>query len=157
MDFAATSSTGLCSGTPAYDWDFGDGSAHSSQQNPSHTYSANGSYSWTLTVTVGSATCSKSGTIAIVVPPSVTSMQKLGNPFRINVIGSNLQSGIAVYINGQYWGDSSDKKLVKWKSESNIKVKKGSALKALVPKNTPTTFRFVNPDGGETSLTWQWP
>ena len=84
-------------------------------------------------------------------------MNKMGSPFRINVMGSNLQEGIAVYINGQLWGDSTNKQLVKWKSEANIKIKKGSSLKALVPKNTPTTFRFVNPDGGEATLTWQWP
>jgi glucose/arabinose dehydrogenase/type 1 glutamine amidotransferase/PKD repeat protein len=34
-----------------YDWDFGDGSAHSTEPNPSHTYGAVGSYRATLTVT----------------------------------------------------------------------------------------------------------
>jgi hypothetical protein len=34
-----------------YDWDFGDGSAHSSTQNPSHTYTTAGSYEATVTVT----------------------------------------------------------------------------------------------------------
>jgi glucose/arabinose dehydrogenase len=34
-----------------YDWDFGDGSAHSSAPNPSHLYSANGVYAAKLTVT----------------------------------------------------------------------------------------------------------
>jgi PKD repeat protein len=40
------------------DWDFGDGSAHSSAQNPSHTYSTGGSYSAKLTVTDSNATVS---------------------------------------------------------------------------------------------------
>ena len=35
----------------AYDWDFGDGSAHSDQPNPSHTYSATGQFTVTLVVT----------------------------------------------------------------------------------------------------------
>ena len=34
-----------------WDWDFGDGSAHSGQQNPTHTYPAGGSYTLTLIVT----------------------------------------------------------------------------------------------------------
>ena len=34
-----------------YDWDFGDGSEHSSVENPSHVYSAAGTYTVTLTVT----------------------------------------------------------------------------------------------------------
>src|SRR5262245_18036673 len=34
-----------------YDWDFGDGTAHSTEPNPSHTYGAVGSYRATLTVT----------------------------------------------------------------------------------------------------------
>jgi len=34
-----------------YDWNFGDGSAHSSQPNPSHQYTTTGNYTATLTVT----------------------------------------------------------------------------------------------------------
>jgi len=35
----------------SYDWDFGDGSAHSSAEDPSHTYGTAGTYTATLTVT----------------------------------------------------------------------------------------------------------
>lgn len=35
----------------AWDWDFGDGSAHGTTQNPSHSYAANGVYPVRLTVT----------------------------------------------------------------------------------------------------------
>jgi PKD repeat protein len=40
-------------GAPPYtwDWDFGDGSPHSDQQNPTHQYTNDGSYTATLTVT----------------------------------------------------------------------------------------------------------
>jgi PKD repeat protein len=34
-----------------YDWDFGDGSAHSTEANPTHDYTVNGVYQATLTVT----------------------------------------------------------------------------------------------------------
>jgi glucose/arabinose dehydrogenase len=37
----------------SYDWDFGDGSAHSSQVNPSHTYSTPGTYTARLIVDDG--------------------------------------------------------------------------------------------------------
>ncbi|MGC8762465.1 MAG: PKD domain-containing protein [Acidobacteriota bacterium] len=50
---------------PAYDWDFGDGSAHSTQQNPSHTYTTPGSYTWTLTVSYGQAVCTRTGTVVV--------------------------------------------------------------------------------------------
>ena len=46
--------TGLAAGGTSpygYDWDFGDGSAHSSQQNPAHTYGSAGSYNVTFKVT----------------------------------------------------------------------------------------------------------
>jgi PKD repeat protein len=39
----------------SYDWDFGDGSAHSTQQNPSHVYDSGGTYLVTLTVTDAAA------------------------------------------------------------------------------------------------------
>ena len=84
-------------------------------------------------------------------PPVISGMAKSGSPFRININGTNLQSGIRVFINGNEWTD------IKFKSSTLIKLKGGSSLKALVPKYTETTFRFLNPDGGEASLIWQWP
>ena len=35
----------------SFDWDFGDGSAHSIDPNPSHTYTVRGRYTAVLTVT----------------------------------------------------------------------------------------------------------
>ncbi|NMC00069.1 MAG: fibronectin type III domain-containing protein, partial [Thermoanaerobaculaceae bacterium] len=89
-------------------------------------------------------------TLANTPPPVITSMTKLGSPFRIKVLGSNLQQGIKVYINGTQWNT------VTWKSTSNIKIKGGSSLKAVVPKGVDNTFKFVNPDGGETILIWKY-
>lgn len=44
--------TDLSSGSPtSWDWDFGDGSAHSGAQNPSHQYAADGAYTVTLIAT----------------------------------------------------------------------------------------------------------
>lgn len=52
--FAATATPAGCATQPTYDWDFGDGTARSTQQNPSKTYAAPGSYNWRLTVSAGS-------------------------------------------------------------------------------------------------------
>src|SRR6266700_546643 len=54
----------------AWNWDFGDGSAHSSVQNPSHTYNSVGDFTATLTITgSGGATSSKSTVIHVTAPP----------------------------------------------------------------------------------------
>ena len=64
--YSATSTPSNCgSGTAAYDWDFGDGTPHSSAQNTSHTYTQPGSYTWTLTVSLDVTTCTQSGTIVV--------------------------------------------------------------------------------------------
>ena len=117
-------------------------------------YSSGGS-SWTDMTTAYSGTnaCIKGfvGAGGSVDPPVVTSMAKLGSPFRIAVYGSNLQNGVTVKINGSLWTN------VSWKNSGKIVLKGGSALKLLVPKNTPTAFTFTNPDGGETVVSFQWP
>lgn len=52
--FASTATLSGCATQPTYDWDFGDGTAHSTQQNPSKTYAAPGTYNWRVTVSAGS-------------------------------------------------------------------------------------------------------
>jgi hypothetical protein len=61
-----------CTGTVTFDWDFGDGSPHGTEQNPSHTYLAAGSFTWTLTVHSGSASATRTGTILIQTPGAAT-------------------------------------------------------------------------------------
>jgi len=51
------------------DWNFGDGSSHSSAQSPSHTYNTAGSYTVTLTVSGSGGSNSKSLTIRVTTPP----------------------------------------------------------------------------------------
>jgi PKD repeat protein len=51
------------------DWNFGDGAAHSSAQNPAHTYNTAGDYTVTLTVTGSGGSNSKSVTIHVTNPP----------------------------------------------------------------------------------------
>jgi len=63
--FSASATATGCSGEPAYDWDFGDGSPHGAGASPAHTYQAAGDYTWQLSVTAGSGACSKSGTVHV--------------------------------------------------------------------------------------------
>ncbi len=53
-----------CTGTATFEWDFGDGGV-ASGSSVSHSYDTPGSYSWLLTVTADSATCTRTDTIAI--------------------------------------------------------------------------------------------
>ncbi|MDH7511307.1 MAG: PKD domain-containing protein, partial [Methanolinea sp.] len=52
-------------------WNFGDGSANATTQNPTHTYSAAGNYTVTLTVSnsYGSSTIRKTNYISVSNPP----------------------------------------------------------------------------------------
>jgi len=73
VSFAATGTTSGCgAATPAYSWDFGDGSPVSTAQNPTHAYAAVGPYTWTLTVQVGTATDTRTGTITVGTAPTCT-------------------------------------------------------------------------------------
>ena len=65
----STATPSGCAGSPTFDWDFGDGSPHSSQQSPSHAYAQVGAYTWNLAVTTDGQVCTKTGSITISTPP----------------------------------------------------------------------------------------
>jgi uncharacterized protein (TIGR03437 family) len=46
--------TSGCTATPSFRWNFGDGTAVNTSQNPSHAYSVPGTYQWSLTTSVAS-------------------------------------------------------------------------------------------------------
>jgi len=64
IDFFGGAESANCTGSPAYSWTFGDGQS-STQQGPSHTYAAAGTYNWSFTVTQNGASCTSNGTITI--------------------------------------------------------------------------------------------
>ena len=150
---------GAIGGTPPYTFDKTAGT-----KPPGLTLSSTGLLSgnptdagtFTFTITATDAhSCAGSQTYTMVVsavpPPVVTAMVKMVNPFRIVVYGSNLQSGIKVYIDANRWRD------VGWKGTTRIVLKGGAELKAAVPQGTPRDFTFVNPDGGAAIVTgWSW-
>jgi PKD repeat protein len=66
--FGVTATLSNINAAIVYDWDFGDGSAHSTNQYAAHTYTLPGSYNWKIssTVTSGSSkSATSSGTIVI--------------------------------------------------------------------------------------------
>jgi PKD repeat protein len=88
-----------CGSSPAYAWTFGDGGT-STEANPSHTYASAGTYSWELTVTADSTTCTKSGSISITGSGSVTPQAgtysgttSAGRPFSVTVNSSSQITG----------------------------------------------------------------
>lgn len=150
VSFQSEATATGCSGAPAFAWAFGDGST-STEQNPKHTYATAGDYVWSLGVSVSDKVCTQTGSIEVLLPPALTALKKMGNPFRIKLTGSNFQTGVKVYINGAEWTN------FKYKGPNELLLKGGGSLKAAVPKNAPTQFRVLNPDGGEATTTWQWP
>ncbi len=152
VTFSAAGTPTNCTGAVTYDWSFGDGSAHASGTNPAHIYTTAGTYTWTVTASLGAAAAIKSGTITVsnAPPPVITLMKKVAPPFSIVATGSNLQNGIRVFIDGTEWTN------VLWKNTGKVKLGGGASLKAAVPRGVTKTFRFLNPDGGEATQTWSW-
>jgi PKD repeat protein len=146
--FTATALAPDCPNLPTYTWSFGDGGT-STRQSPSHTYAAAGTFNWSVVMSTGGQSVTRTGSITVVNPPVVNSIRKVSPPFSIVISGSNLQNGIKVYLNGQLWSG------VLYKSATKLKLT-GSDLKTAVPKGTATSFRFVNPDGGQAVQTWSW-
>lgn len=150
VDFSCTSVGGQPPYT--YGWAFGDGGT-SSSATPTHLYASPGTYHVVLTVTDAASQSATDDHLAIVVsvpvpPPVVGAIRKISPPFKLVVTGRNLQHGIRVFIDGTEWTS------VVWKNASKIQLK--GAIKAAVPKGTTHAFRFLNPDGGEATITWGW-
>ncbi|HWP43125.1 MAG TPA: PKD domain-containing protein, partial [Blastocatellia bacterium] len=93
-----------CPSSPAFDWSFGDGSPNSNLQNPSHTYTAPGVYTWSLTVSIGnSPVCTRTGTISVTsAGPVIDGFSPAGGMAGTQVIisGQGFTGASAVGFNG---------------------------------------------------------
>jgi len=65
-------------GAASYSWNFGDGSPTSTQSNPSHTYTANGNYNVTLSVT------NSSGCVSSLTRPALVKIGALTASFTVD-------------------------------------------------------------------------
>ena len=107
VNFSGSASGGASPYT--YDWNFGDGSSHSSAQNPSHPYSAPGTYTATLTVhDSATQTCTKSVTITATGVTCNASANPLTGPAPLLVwFSSSPSGGMAPYTFSWSFGDGS--------------------------------------------------
>lgn len=65
IKFRSNATTLGCVGAPTFEWEFGDGALPVFEQNVKHKYPMEGDYTWTLTASLSTATCVRSGTISI--------------------------------------------------------------------------------------------
>ncbi len=104
INFSSRGSNDTDGNIVSYSWDFGDGSARSSLQDPSHTYTAAANYTVTLTVT-DNANASTSIRTSANVTDVVSGVIKanpngpytgtVGNPVNFSSAGSGSPDGIA--------------------------------------------------------------
>ncbi len=86
------------SGGTSWLWDLGDGNT-STQQNPSHTYSAAGTYTVCLTVTDGCATDSVCQTVTVVNCPTPTSYYTFtANSLNVDFMDGSTVTGSASWL-----------------------------------------------------------
>jgi len=81
VSFRALATLSQCSGSISYDWDFGDGTSHTSGTNVAHNYSLAADYTWTLTVRSSGVTNTVNGVVTIsptLGPPLTISLIPLG-------------------------------------------------------------------------------
>jgi uncharacterized repeat protein (TIGR01451 family) len=82
-----------------YEWDFGDGSAISTEANPAHTYAESGSYQVTLTATNGIET-SLFSDIHVVLDPAALTITKSVNPEEAVALGGQVVYTITLTNHG---------------------------------------------------------
>lgn len=144
IQFEATATPTSCTGTVSYLWTFGD-TTTSTEQNPKHTYTMTGIYSWTMTATIGTTQCTQNGAISIVTPPTITLIKKMTDPFRLKINGLNFHPNCTVRVNGIAVPTTA------WKSSVQVIAKKGSALKLLLPAGQTVQITITNNDDGGVS------
>jgi PKD repeat protein len=132
-----------------YQWEFGDG-ATSTLLSPSHTYAETGEYQALVTVTDAedhSAAATVPVYCGIPIAPSIASVQKLTDPLRLSIVGTDFEVGCQVLIDGTAVATTQYKKSTKV-------VAKDPNLKNLLPKGVPKCIRVQNPSGGLSECYW---
>jgi len=145
VSFAANATLTGCQGTAAYDWDFGDNTPRSSEQNTTHTYAQAGTYTWRLTVSVaGGAPCTRQGTIIVSAGPVIANAVRSGK--KLIVTGAGFVAGAELRING-----AKQKKVVFDSStqitgkKSGKKVKENDIIVVINPGNVSSNEHVYKP------------
>ena len=146
VPFSVTVAAQSCAGTIAYNWDFGDGSAHATTRTPTHAYSSAGSFQWAVTASAGGQTTSQAGDITVAPAPqsapTVSRVRQLSEPFRLRIDGTHFASGVRVFIGT----DTAPWSGVQFVSSTRI-VLNGNGLSNRFPRRQMVSIRIVNPDG----------
>jgi hypothetical protein len=134
VPFAVVPTLSNVVGAISFDWSFGDGSAHSTNQYPTHAYPAPGVFNWKVISTVtnpgASARRTNSGNITITAP------------MRVNVASSGSQLLLA-------WPQPTGDALLEqtptlnpssWSAVTNAPVPSGGQLTVTLPRNAAAKF-----------------
>lgn len=75
-------------------------------------------------------------------PPQVTAINRLSQPFRVKILGTNFHAAMQVAINGRAWTN------VLRQNGSSITLRSGGPLQAMFPPNTYVPITLTNTDTG---------
>lgn len=134
--FTVTPSVTNHAGTVTFDWNFGDASAHSTNQYAAHTYALPGTYNWTVTSTVATATTATSGTIVI------------GNPVQLAVARTGAQVTLSwpnTIADTLLEGSGALGPLANWQWVTNLPAAGPSLLSVTLPATGTEFFRVRRP------------
>jgi PKD repeat protein len=124
--------------TPTYDWDFGDGSSHNTNQYPTHAFGTPGSYHWSVISKVQSgitqATTTNSGTIVIEAPAQLVAAPAPGGGVEFYWPQT---SGDVLLEESPLLGGGAD-----WKVTTNNVVNNGGVITVTVPNSGMGFFRL---------------
>jgi glucose/arabinose dehydrogenase/PKD repeat protein len=102
VQFTGSGSTDPNNDPLTYDWDFGDGTAHSAAANPSHTYTTAGTYTAVLTVSDGRGGVSTANVlinadndppVPTINAPADGSIYRIGQTVQLDGSASDVQDG----------------------------------------------------------------
>jgi PKD repeat protein len=65
VQLAGTINAASCTGSPAFNWSFADGTPSSTAPSPAHAWANAGSYTWQMTASMGGQSCQRSGGVTI--------------------------------------------------------------------------------------------
>ena len=136
--------TDASSGSPtAWTWAFGDGGT-STAQSPSHIYKTPGTF--TVSLTVSSATGSDTATSKVTVAPSctITAVILTQSPFGLRIQGTGFRSACKVLINGRVAPTT-------LRASSTTLFARGAGLAARLPKGVAVQIVVRNSNGGRST------
>jgi len=115
LAFDGSGSTSSAPGSPTYDWDFGDNSAHGTGVSPAHGYVDNGTYTVTLIVTDGSGVASQPSQTTATIANAAPVLGPLSGPTNpapgtaLNVSANFSDAGTLDTHSASFdWGDGSN-------------------------------------------------